>query len=458
MRRFATLAVFFAFSLAGCAGKGTAPLPQVPLGMQARGGGRGSIVWIRRVTTFKAAQLSGAHTSGLLGTAEQVITQLGGAPACNVTLYAIEYNTIGVMGEPATASAGFFVPQHGCKGPYTLVGYGQGTNVVKAQKITKPTKINIEPAVLAAIFAAHGYATVATDYLGMGYSNYSFQPYLVVSSEASAVIDAMRAARAAAARLGVALSGKVFLTGHSQGGQTALGTQKTIEAQNAAEFNLIADAPSSGPYALTRTDLDGLRRQGQGAAIFSTYMLTAYNKTYGNVYAQPSDVFQNPYAGYVNDLLPVRTYAQAAALSGKTLPLKLTRLLQPSFLASFRHDRTSGARADLRLNDLLDGWKPRAPLYLCGGSKDPEVEFQNSELAYRYFRREGAKVQLLDVNPYMPSSVTPSEYHDAVLILCHTLERVKVLDALRGPAHSGRWPASLNGPIGPLTYPQPPIP
>jgi pimeloyl-ACP methyl ester carboxylesterase len=455
-------ALIVAAALTACTARAVGPLPAQLQRSQALSSSatfsRGSIVWLRYVTSFNAEALSGAHTAGLLGTAEQVVTALGGAPKCGVALYAIKYVTLGVHNEAATASAAFFVPMKRCRGPFTLVGYGQGTNAVKEQKITDPTSVNIQPAILAAIFAAHGYATVATDYLGLGYSDYSFQPYLVVKAEASAVIDAMRAARRATARLGVTLNGKIFLTGHSQGGQTALGTQKTIEAASASEFDLLADSPSSGPYALTQTAIDGVSHPGQGAILDATYMVTAYDKTYDNIYRDARAVFRYPYATYVNDLLPVATYAQANALSGKTLPLTLTALFRAAFLRSIVHDATSGERVDVRMNDLLDGWVPKAPLYLCGGSKDPAVPFENSLLAYRYFEDEGAPVHLLDVNPYMPASITRGEYHDAVLVLCHTLERVAILDAEAARVRAGVWPKNLRGPIGPFTYRQPPVP
>jgi secretory lipase len=448
------IAITFAFGFASCSSPTITPAPFAPSSSRLGAApARGSIVWIKKVTVFRKRALSGAHTNGTLGFAEQVVTQLGGAPKFDVALYAILYRTVGVNGEPATASAAFFIPIARNAKPYTLIGYGQGTNVVKAQKITHPTAVNIEPQLQAAIFAAHGYAMVATDYLGLGYSNYPFEPYLVVNAEASAVIDSMRAARIAAKRLHVPLSGDVFLTGYSQGGQTSLGTQKVIEARDTGEFRLIANSPSSGPYALTQTLLDGLAHQGQNAAVLSTFILTAYNKTYANVYTDASSVFQDPYATYVTNLLPVKTYARASKLQGTLLPLNVKRLLQPSFMSSFASDASSPARKDVARNDLLDGWTPKAPVYFCGGKRDPQVEFKNAISAYDYFKRRGATVQLLDVDKDVPPSVPRSQYHDAVLVLCHTLERVAVLDSRKGPARPGTWPASLRGPIGPITYP-----
>jgi Secretory lipase len=421
MRRlpFLLFAAPFAIALTACTStvSGVQPNLQPPVAVS-----RGAILSMAHVGTITKAQMS----AGIVG---QAITGTGGPPQCDVALYEITYETIGAHGEPANTSGGFFVPLKGCKGPFPLVGYAQGTNVVKAQKITDPTKRNIEPVVVAAIYAAHGDAVAATEYLGLGYSTYPYQPYLVVSAEASAVIDSMRAARNAAKVLGIPLSSTVLLTGHSQGGQAAMATQKVIEADEPGEFKLIAGAPSSGPYALEQTTVGGFNTPGLGATTYSTYMLTAYQLTYGNVYATPTDVFRNPYAKGIQTLLPVQTYAESRALNGKTLPLALTALLQPAFIKSFLNDPNNGARVDLAKNDLLDGWTPVAPLDLCGGSKDPVVNYENSKLAYRYFKKRGAKVTLTDVNAHIPSTLPVAEYHDAVLLFCLTLNRVGILDS-----------------------------
>ena len=382
---------------------------------------RGAILSMTRVGTITKAQM----TAGLIGS---TISRVGGAPLCDVSLYEITYETIGAHGEPANTSGGFFVPGTGCKRPYPLVAYGQGTNLTRAMKITHPTARNVEPVVVAAIYASHGDAVAATEYLGLGYSTYPYQPYLVVSAEASAVIDSMRAARNAAQVLGIPLSGKVLITGHSQGGQAAMATQRAIEADEPGEFDLVAGAPSSGPYALEKTTVAGIGHPGLGAAEYSTYMLTAYQRTYGNIYSEPTQVFQDPYAKGIDSLLPVQTYAEQAALNGKTLPKTLAALLQPAFVKSFTTDPKNGARVDLGKNDLLVDWKPVAPMALCGGSGDPVVNYQNSVLAYHYFKSRGARVTLTDVNDYIPGSLPIGEYHDAVLLFCLTLNRVALLD------------------------------
>jgi Secretory lipase len=424
-----SIAVLFAFVCAGCSSSSVTQVQ--PVTSQPVTVARGAVLALTKVGTITKAQM----TAGIAGS---TIAEFGGPPQCDVTLYAITYETIGAHGEPANTSGAFFVPATGCQGPFPLVAYAQGTNVIRAQKITDPTARNIEPVVIAAIYAAHGDAVAATEYLGLGYSTYPYQPYLVVNSEASAVIDSMRASRNAAKTLGVPLSSEVLVTGYSQGGHAAMGTQRAIEADEPSEFHLIAGAPASGPYALEKTTVDGIAHPGMGAPTYSTYMLTAFEKTYDNVYTDPTQVFQNPYANGIDSLLPVNTYAEAVALNGKTLPLALSALLQPAFVKSFTTDPKNGARVDLGKNDLLNGWKPVAPVALCGGSKDPVVNYENSQLAYAYFQKEGVKVTLTDMNGYIPPTLPRSEYHDAILLFCLTYNRATFLDKKPNGAHTFR--------------------
>ncbi|HTU83883.1 MAG TPA: alpha/beta fold hydrolase [Candidatus Acidoferrales bacterium] len=424
-----------------CAGSPVRSLPEpgaaapslgtAPGAASAASVARGKIDRLWRVGIISKAQME----KGDFG---QIVDELGGKPKCNVILYGMIYQTIGVKGDAADASAAFFVPGKGCDGPFPLVGYAHGTNPVKEQLITSPkttsptwTAPDQDPIVVAAIFAAHGYATAATDYLGLGYSKYPFHPYLVADAEASAVLDSMRAARNAAATLKIALSGKVFLTGHSQGGQSAMATQRMLEATTGKEFDLRGDAPSSGPYALTQTFIDSLHHQSEDAPILAAYILPAYDKTYGNVYSDARQIFRLPWATGINDLLPVQTYQQEAALYGKRLPLDLHKLLQPAFIKSYLDDPASGARVDTGHNDLLKYWTPKAPIYLCGGDKDPEVEFKNAEAAYAYFHAEHARVALIDVGPFIPKQVPMTDYHVVVALFCLPLARKNFFDPLK---------------------------
>jgi len=426
--------------IAGCASStlGLQPSTGVaPMALPAAATARGAILSLKSAGTITEAQMTHGEILG-------VVTELSGPPKCDVRLYSVVYETIGVRGEPANASAAFMVPGAQCgKGPYPLVGYAHGTNLAKNQLITDPSTSNPnwtapdqDPVVVAAIYASHGYVVAATDYLGLGLSTYPFHPYLHVDSEATAVIDAMRAIRNAAKRLGVKLrpGTGVFLAGHSQGGQVAVGTQRAIESGYASEFSVVRDGASSGPYALEETFEDSLRHQSEDAPLLATYILTGYQKIYGNLYTDPTTIFRPPYASGIDTLLPVHSYAQEAALEGKTLPLKLGALLQAKWSAGFLSDPGNPARVDARDNDLLTGWKPKGPIDLCGGSRDPEVEFKNAILGELYFKKVGAKISpLRDVNVLIPPQVPYSDYHVTVALFCLTIERVEVFDEIAFP-------------------------
>ena len=366
----------FALTLSLSACTGVNPTGSVPSTANPPPSFRGVVTASSMVTTITTAQMQANQSF-------PIIYAVGGPPLCDVTLYSIDYKTPGVRGEQANASAALFVPGSGCgTGPFPLVGYAHGTNIVKEQKITDPTTTNPEltapdqdPVVVAAIFAAQGYVVVATDYLGLGDSTYPYHPYLHVDSEASAVIDSLRAARTVAAKNGVSLSGQVLLTGHSQGGQVTMGTQRAIEALNSTEFNLVGSAPSSGPYDLTQTFQDSLANQSQDAPVLAAFILTGYNKIYnGNVYGTnperrvPGTVFDR------HRLVAARRDLRRRATDPRRCDLTAPAesAARAVVLFSFQNDPCSGARQDTAKNDFLQGWTARRRSSSAAARKTPK--------------------------------------------------------------------------------------
>jgi len=224
----------------------------------------------------------------------------------------------------------------------------------------------------------------------------------------------------------------VFLSGHSQGGQVAVGTQRAIESgAYKGEFSVLVDAASSGPYALLQTFRDSVHHQSQDAPLLAAYTLTGYQKIYGNLYTDPTQVFKNPYAAGIDTLLPVHSYAQANELLGKTLPLQLTALLQPVWAKNFLVDAKNPAAVAAADNNLIPGWKPIGPIDLCGGKRDPEVEFKNATKAQRYFESVHAHIgPLLDVDEFIPPSVPFTDYHVTVGLFCLTIMREAAFDPI----------------------------
>jgi hypothetical protein len=180
-------------------------------------------------------------------------------------------------------------------------------------------------------------------------------------------------------------------------------------------------------------------------------LVTAYQKVYGNIYANPSDVFEARYASTIEGLLPSLTsrgdlVAQgklpASALFSPTPPdpvyADITPATQPANLAvvfalgfgtdnlvtnSYRLSYLTDQRANpdggwpttttavpaaspglplrqaLKQNDLRN-WTPTAPTLMCGGNSDPVVFWLNTQLMQGFWASTAstAPVSFLDID------------------------------------------------------------
>ena len=228
-----------ATALVAACGGGEDPATVAPV--STRGNLIGSATTL---TTLTIAQING-------GTAASGLQPITGTALCDVKVVALNYKTVGTNGEDANASAVMLVPAGSstCTAASALIAYAKGTDVQRPRTLANPA--DGETFLLAAMYAAQGYTVVATDYLGFAQSTYAYHPYLHADSEASSVIDSIRAARNAAPRVGAKLSGKVMLTGYSQGGHSSMAAHRAAERDNAAEINIVAGAHLAGPYNLS---------------------------------------------------------------------------------------------------------------------------------------------------------------------------------------------------------------
>lgn len=332
---------------------------------------RGSLIDAPVVlTTLTTAQIDAA-------TASASIQSLSGRAKCDVKVVALHYNTIGTQGEDANASGVMLVPAGSCSGAAALVAYAKGTDVEKPHTLADAS--DSQTLALAAFLATQGYVVVATDYLGFAKSSYPYHPYLHADTEASSVIDSVRAARNAASAVGAALSGKVVFTGYSQGGHASMAAHRAAERDNTPEFDVLGGVHMAGPYNLSGYFTSAIANMG--AQAFVPYAITSWQKVYGNVYGNVNDVFQMPYADYIETLLPSATLTFGTLVSTGKLPgannetpeQALNRVLKPSYRTDIATNPNNGVFLAAKKNDLLD-WTPVSKVLLCGGSGDPTVQ------------------------------------------------------------------------------------
>jgi hypothetical protein len=298
------------------------------------------------------------------------------------------------------ASAAVLVPSGvDCPGPFPLIAYVRGTNAFKAHTMANPE--DPETIRLMAFFAAQGYVVVTTDYLSYALSSYPYHPYMHADTEASSIIDSIRATRNAALSLGLTLNGKVMLTGYSQGGHASMATQRAIEQSDAGEIILVAAAHIADPYSISGALIDGVKNPILGVQALVPFQITSWQRIYGNVYDKVTDVFNSPYDRYIETLFP--TLLDQAALynllPGGTPAQARDKMLKASYLNDLTNNTSNGAILAAKKQDLLS-WNPKAPTILCGGLHDPTVKFPiNAQVAYDAFRsRGGSNVSLVDVD------------------------------------------------------------
>jgi pimeloyl-ACP methyl ester carboxylesterase len=348
------------------------------------------------LTTLTAAQIDA-------NTASSGLQALTGKAKCDVKVVSLNYRTVGVDAEDANASGVFLVPAGTCTAAAGLVAYAKGTDVQKPRTLANPA--DGETFLLMAMYASQGYAVVATDYLGFAKSTYAYHPYLHADTEASSVIDSIRAARKASSTVGANLSGRVMLTGYSQGGHSSMAAQRAIERDNASEINVVGGAHLAGPY-----NLSGSVKAPAIAGIqfFGTYFVTAWQKIYKDVYTTPAAAFKAPYVDGIESLLPsptldyttLVTSGKLPGLKGETPEQARTALFQDAFVTDFQTNPNSKLVAAAKKNDLL-GWSPKAKVLLCGGAGDPTVPpaIHQAVMKADFDKRGLTNVTSVDVDP-----------------------------------------------------------
>jgi Prolyl oligopeptidase family len=380
---------------------------------------------------FRIASLNAAtFQAELAGTSSGAqLLQITGKPSCGVDFYYVKFWTVGGAAETTESSGALMVPTGAapaCSGPRPIVLYAHGTNT--------------EGVLIAAMFAAQGYIVVAPNYAGYDISTLGYHPYLNAEQQSGEMLDILAAARTALPKTlssATTDSGKLFVTGYSQGGHVALATQRALQAAGATVTGV---AGMSGPYALEAFgDALLFGNVDLGSTVFAPLLSTSYQKAYGNIYAAPGDMYSATYATGIETLLPSNMSLDAiftkgllpqTALFDSTTPVvpgsaQLTALLAvpgspgyplpptaqtPLFAAGFgspylinnsyrvAYALDAASNPDgavpapsagvllaaaaptqpLRLafykNDLRNGsWAPSSPTLLCGGDQDPTV-------------------------------------------------------------------------------------
>src|SRR5678815_4837772 len=417
---------------------------------------RGSLIEAPvRTASLTADAIAAALTSA---DGAQYLRDLVVPPKCGIDVYQVRYNTVDPAGAATTASAAMMIPTGSdatCQGPRPVVLYAHGTAAQKTLNLADiSNEDNLEGLLAATMFTTQGYVLIAPNYTGYDISTLTYNPYLNADQESKDMVDALTAARSALPAP-VTDSGKLFVTGYSQGGYVAMATHKMLQETGAA---ITASAPMSGPYAVAAfSDAVFFGEVTRGTPLFLTFTATGYQKAYGDVYSSPTDIFEARYATGIEALLPssvprTQLFAEGtlpadqlfdstppdpsfAQFTPATAPANLAsvfaqgfgpdHLVTNAFRLAYLQDAqanpdggfpnvldnrpaanpANGLRRAFKRNDLRT-WVPTAPVFLCGGADDPTVLFMNTQLIQAYWSANGvtAPVTVLDLESDITSS------------------------------------------------------
>ena len=301
-----------------------------------------------------------------------------------IDVYDVLYYTEWFDGTLIQASGLYFVPNK--INDSSLLIYNHGTRISPKYR---DMNFNRE-SLLCLLFAADGYAVIAPDYVGLGHGEYRHL-YMHADSEANAGIYFLKAIEKINKQLEYKLNEQLFITGYSQGGHAALALHKKIEEEYSNEYKVTASSPMSGPY-------DPLDIQGRvmfkpySQPHYLPYLLISYNKAY-NIFPDDSiyNIFNHPYDSIVLDAFSKDKVFKGNALDeiNSLLPIIPVDMIKEDIVDLYHKD-DSFLKIFLKENSVYD-WKPNAPVQLCYCKSDEEVLYENSILAYKSMRNNGAK-------------------------------------------------------------------
>lgn len=228
-------------------------------------------------------------------------------------------------------------------------------------------------------FGARGMIGVAPDYPGLGTAG--VHPYLVSRSEGAAALDALRAARALAAHLGVPTSGRFVSVGLSQGGHATIAAAALHQAY-APDLDVRAFAAAAPASAWASHWSKGV---ALGGAQIHAMLMYAWSKHYG----WPSDkpLWKPEFAARMDELFATQCTVPTQ-VSGPTLFTSISPaaagLFDPAFLAAYHandlHDYPYVSQA-FDANALAP-YPQTAPLRIYQGDIDDVVPaFTTVEIA-----------------------------------------------------------------------------
>lgn len=348
----------------------------------------GKLINSTPLKTFTAADANSLIEQYYAPTGIDVSDLLNSSTAVNA--YAIEYYTTDVDGQLIIVSGLVSIPSP-ANGVYPVVQYHHGTQFNNSDVPSNPDRSD-EAVINSALFAAHGYVTSLPDYIGQGKSKVN-HPYLHSQSEANSGADMLKAVKELCSDLDVSLSGKLFITGLSEGGHATMALQSYLETSNSQQaFTLTGSAPIAGPYDLPTCWNFWNEQNPPGCSPLAAHLILAYKDIY-EFSDTLDDIFISPYNTTITG---INDGTHNGDEMYAMLPTTLAALLQAEFIASV-DSQVHPLYNEMVMNNTYN-FAPITPTRLYHAQSDELAPYSVSEIAYNKMISLGADdVQLINL-------------------------------------------------------------
>ncbi|MFU8858885.1 MAG: lipase family protein [Cyclonatronaceae bacterium] len=237
------------------------------------------------------------------------------------------------------------------------------------------------------VVSSSGYMIIMPDLLGFGESENLFHPYFVTRSHGRVSLDMMKAAEEFFDLEAIDKGNRLFITGYSQGGTSAMALLKAISEDPSAEFRVTAASVGGGAYNLVDVSMSILGADTLGYAPNYAYIVAAYDRTY-NLNRDMATIFKPPYSS--------RIYGESlfgGQFTGSEIDQRLTSvtadLFQESFLSGFLGEGEQPFKELLNSNDV-SGFRVPVPLRIYHGELDEVVPVDEARNAFEKLKDSGA--------------------------------------------------------------------
>jgi acetyl esterase/lipase len=306
--------------------------------------------------------------------------------------YKITYSTVSYDSSATVATGVVFMPQGNDNCKRAILNYCHGTIIKKSDAPSN----RVGEYVVGIAFGAAGYITIMPDYLGLGDVSPGLHPYIHANSEASAVVDMIRASKEWMDSTNYRYGDQLFLTGYSQGGHASMAAHRLMQESLPGEFTVTAAAPLSGPYDVAGVQAEVITKDSSyGSPGYLPFVLFSYNMVY-NMYGSYDAILDTPYNSIVP---PLMDGSVSLGVVENFIPDTPNLIIIPALLDTFETDTSHIFWDALRANNLWD-WVPQCPVRMGYCEADELVSYKNA-IACRdsMIARGATDVQAVSVNP-----------------------------------------------------------